>query len=381
MTVSNTEIEEGSCAIVIFFLLLPVIIYTIKDVSADFKSYLHSIASFTGCERTIPDREDVSSSIERASLLSKSKDSDDEDPDDSDIDLNDNMADIPPGSTTLNPSNVSLTLIDRDHNVLAQTTNPVDQMQQMLLCSNNGLHPKLAVILQSLNNQQLPSYDQSINVHIKPMELMLWLLFLTVSYIALRTMVVTKNMRHNFKYHAVEMQDVWELCLRGIIMYIFGNIAQRVSKVFFLWIGWFVLFYPFVFQICPTSFTIEVGHSMDWTMVSICIFVGVVNGYILLDNFHYVWKIKKWWIYGYGAFAVMIMYHIGFVRSANENIDIHIHHHHWAFVLTLFLHSKKTSSMVMHALLTAIFIHGITVFGCENLFDYKNLEDQNVIDV
>merc|ERR1712024_67473 len=102
------------------------------------------------------------------------------------------------------------------------------------------------------------------------MELMLWLLFLSISYIALRTMVVTKNMRHNFKYQAVEMQDIWELCLRGIIMYIFGNIAQRVSKVFFLWIGWFVLFYPFVFQICPTTFTIDVGHSMDWTLVSIC---------------------------------------------------------------------------------------------------------------
>merc|ERR1712083_1013951 len=115
--------------------------------------------------------------------------------------------------------------------------------------------------------------------------------------------------------------------------------------------------------------------------VSICIFVGVVNSYIVLDNFYYVWRIKKWWIYGYASFFCMVLYHIGFVRSANENIDIHIHHHHWAFVLSLFLHSKKMSSVVMHALLTAVFIHGITVFGCENLFDYKNLEEQSVIDV
>ena len=164
-------------------------------------------------------------------------------------------------------------------------------------------------------------------------------------------------------------------------MYIFGNIAQRFCIKFFLWIGWFVLFYPFVFQICPTSFTIDTEVKLDYTLISICIFVGVSNVYIVLDNFYYVYKIKKWWIYGYVAFFIMLLYHIIFIKSANNNIDIHIHHHHWAFILSLFLHSKKDSSIVMHALLTAVFIHGITVFGCENLFDYKDLQDTNVIDV
>lgn len=398
MTTSNTTIEEGSCTIVIFFLLLPVMICIIKDVKRDFMSFINptSKANKSGFELDADLVDPTSTEYERESLLSndKSKDSDEES--NSNMILNNNHNNHNRLNHRINNQThpMTVTLVDSKRNILAQTTSPHLSPQNRdsdddddndsfseQLCTNSKI-PEL--ILNNVNNVMLSSeYNQYLSIEIKPMELILWLLFLTLSYIALRTMVVTKNMRYNFKYNAVEMQDIFELCLRGIIMYIFGNIAQRVRVgfKFFLWIGWFVFFYPFVFQICPTSFTIDTEVTMDWTLISICIFVGVSNVYIVLDNFYYVYKIKKWWIYGYGAFGTTVLYHIIFIKSANSDIDIHIHHHHWAFILSLFLHSTKDSSIVMHALLTAVFIHGITVFGCENLFDYKDLQQTDVIDV
>ena len=371
---SNVAIEEGSCTIVIFFLLLPVMICIIKDVIRDFKAYSNhnfssSQNSYTPSSNNIDDQ---TNAYELKSLL-KSKDSDDEnasgDDDDDDVMIETNTQILNKASIT------SVTLIDSEHRVLAQTPNlTASQTDNLQLCTNSKI-PKL--ILSPI----MPVYDQCINVPIKPMELMLWLLFLTFCYIALRTMVLQRNLRYNFKYLAVEMQDIFELCLRGIIMYIFGNIQQRVCPKFFLWIGWFVLFFPFNYQICPTSFTIDIEAPLDNTLISICIFVGVSNVYIVLDNFWTVWNMQKWWIYGYVSFFSMVVYHFIVIKSANSEVDINIHHHHWAFVLSLFLHSKKESSAVMHALLTAVFIHGITVFGCENLFEYKSLEKAEVIDV
>eukprot|EP01084_Bolivina_argentea_P249471 417628_1 len=362
MTTTNTDIEEGSCFIVIFFLLLPTMICIVKDFSRDFRSYLHP--------RTVPPSDyklnlNVNGdSFERESLLGKSKDSDEETMDD-----DDNNNKLQSNDNNLSKSPItSITLVDSEHRILARTPNHIS-----LDDTQKGVNNKIPELILSL-----PVIEESINISIKPLELILWLIYLTLSYIALRTMVVSKNMRYNIKYIAADMQDILELSIRGIIVYIFGNIQQRICKKFFLWNAWFIFFYPFVFQICPTTLTIR--HSswneyiMNWKLISLIIFVGVSNIYIVLDNFYCVWKFKKWWIYGYISFGFVILYHVIFIKSANNDIDIHIHHHHWAFMLALFIHSKKDSSLVMHALLTSIFIHGITVFGCENLFDYKNVD-------
>eukprot|EP01083_Nonionella_stella_P008223 23676_1 len=366
MATRNIDIEEGSCLIVIFFLLLPVLICIIKDFSRDLTSYMQHVTTKRDkhSDRASKDDEldEQSSEVERASLLSESKDPNTELDDNGDVDEGEMIHKLRE-LQDISSSPVNVTLLDSKRNILAQTL-------------ANASLPELML------SPIMPAYEQCINVPIQPMQLMLWLLFLVLSYIALRNMVVSKKMRYNFKYTAVEMQDIFELCLRGIIVYIFGNIPQRFCVKFFLWLGWFVFFYPFVFQICPMTFTIQADPiKLDWTIIAICIFVGVSNLYIVLDNFHYVWKLHRWWIYGYSSFFMVVLYHIIFIKSANDDIDIQVHHHHWAFVLSLFLHSKKESSFVLHACMISVFIHGITVFGCENLFDYKNLEHSQVINV
>jgi len=381
---TNTTIEEGVCSIVIFFLLLPVMICIIKDVRRDFLRYYfirspHMKSKTSTYELNArDDGTSMDMDYESESLL-KSKDSDEDNPNDDDDDTLD-LVDVDRTFEAFRSSpNVSVTLVDKNSgNVLAKTKNTIHNVDgdtdEQALCANSKI-PEL--ILSPI----IPEYHSHIAIKIKPMELCVWLLFLTISYLALRTMVVSKNMRHNFKYTAVEMQDIFELGLRGIVLYVIGNIGERVSVKFFLWIAWFVFFYPFVFQICPTTFTIDSESKFDWTLISISVFVGASNFYIVLDNFKYVWRIQKWWIYGYFAFFCVVLYHIALIRSANHDIAIHVHHHHWAFVLSLFIHSPKDSSLVLHALLVAVFIHGIAVFGCENLFDYKNLENATVLDV
>ena len=224
MTTSNATIEEGSCTIVIFFLLLPVMICIIKDVKRDFLYYMtngHPTTTQSGFELNLID--DSSSDFERASLLNhKSKDSDDETEDIALSEPPTPLSDDDGGGgghqshhqiEHQSPTNLSVTLVDSKRNILAATKSPQSQHTQSddggdQLCVNHKI-PELIL------NPIIPEYHQYITIEIKPMELILWLLFLTLSYIALRTMVVTKNMRYNFKYNAVEMQDIFELCLRG----------------------------------------------------------------------------------------------------------------------------------------------------------------------
>merc|ERR1712228_789621 len=72
----------------------------------------------------------------------------------------------------------------------------------------------------------------------------------------------------------------------------------------------------------------------------------------------------------------------GFVQCimiifVSDFVLIHIHHHYWSLVLSLICRSSDKMTFVFQACLIAIFIHGNAVFGCEDLFQWKENINEN----
>ena len=59
------------------------------------------------------------------------------------------------------------------------------------------------------------------------------------------------------------------------------------------------------------------------------------------------------------------------IAFASNFVLIHIHHHYWALVVSLICRSENKMTCVFQAFCIAVFIHGIAVFGCEDIFQWK----------
>ncbi len=107
---------------------------------------------------------------------------------------------------------------------------------------------------------------------------------------------------------------------------------------------------------------------------------------IVLMGYSFVQNIRYFYLHGKGTiycicFGMVVLHLIvlselcgeGEGEDGDKKTHFHMHHHYWAFLLSLLFRCRYESSVAAHALLVAIFIHGISVFGCEPLVTLRNV--------
>eukprot|EP01084_Bolivina_argentea_P052062 95665_1 len=211
--------------------------------------------------------------------------------------------------------------------------------------------------------------------------IMSWFGLMIISYIFVRCLVNYLNWRRAFKYIATDCQDIMELCIRSFLIYVLGNIVNRfedtdTKKSFICYVIYFLVTYSVTFEGFPN---IEIGGKgiSNILAASLCIPFLIVFTYILLINCHVAYNrnvITRALFFG-GIIVLGIIQWIMIV-FASQYIRIHIHHHYYALVMAVMCRSSDKVSYVAQALLIAIFIHGITVFGCEDLFQWENVNHE-----
>ena len=142
------------------------------------------------------------------------------------------------------------------------------------------------------------------------------------------------------------------------------------------YIIYFLITYTVTYEQCPD---IEIGGAgiTNISSVILCIPFLILATYLLVRNCHaaYNRSIMIRTLFFSGIIILGLIQGI-MIWFASHYIRIHIHHHYWALVLALICRSKDKASYVAQACLIAIFIHGITLFGCEDLFQWEDVDQQ-----
>jgi len=247
----------------------------------------------------------------------------------------------------------------------------VSEIEMKSLLNAHSLSPSLPA---STGICATPSNSDTPIIEINSIRLVIFNAFIMICYILIRITAITFDLRRDYKFLAIELQDIYDICLKSTIIFIFGGICNRnlfEFKRFLLHIIGFAFMYTIVFQFAPEAFQLSPEMGLNGLILIILLFVLIIAIYLVQDNIIFARNCVQWRIYFFTLFAALFVYHLVIVFSGNENIQIHIHHHHWSFLLCLFLHSPKLSSFAAQAMLIGIFIHGIAVFGNEPWYQWN----------
>eukprot|EP01084_Bolivina_argentea_P282953 484474_1 len=203
-------------------------------------------------------------------------------------------------------------------------------------------------------------------------------------YILIRIIVELSPFRRVFKYVAGDFQDILNLLIRSFLIYVLGNISNRlktnVMKIkFVICLLWFAIIYTITFESCP-NITISADQTgVAWIGIVIVILIAPIFLYVISKNCLYAYYFKPLIIRNiyFLCLLFLLIFHILFILTTSLSIDakyigIHIHHHWWALLLSLVCRSDNKVTFIVQCCLIAIFIHGITVFGCEDLYGWNN---------
>jgi len=171
-----------------------------------------------------------------------------------------------------------------------------------------------------------------------------------------------------------------ELAIRSFLVYALGDISGRfgsaeAKRVFLCYVLYFLATYTLTFESCPN---IEIGgdgisSSAAWVLITPCF---VIAAYCFARNCQTACNrppMAK--ALFFGSVSVLLAIHWVMVFFGSTAIRIHLHHHHWAFALSIICRAPDRVSQCVQAMLIAIFVHGLSVFGCENLFQWELAEE------
>ena len=166
-----------------------------------------------------------------------------------------------------------------------------------------------------------------------------------------------------------------ELCIRSFLIYVLGNISSRfgsakAKRAFIGYVVYFLVTYTITFESCPDVEIGGDGISSPAALV-LCVPPVLAVSYVMARNCHTAWNQSSTVMLIYfGSMVVLILINLVMIYFGSADIRIHLHHHYWAFTLALVCRSSDKASQCGQALALAIFIHGLTVFGCEDLFQW-----------
>ena len=219
--------------------------------------------------------------------------------------------------------------------------------------------------------------DSVLSVCISWSNLAWWHGALTGLYILCRLLVTSLDLRRNDKPLALELQDVFQLNLHGLVLFVVGDVSHKRMLPhpdrFLKLLAYCVVMYTFAFDACPKGlqFSRHFQGSIEAYVVIIVIVALVV---------YCVFNCTRYYVHRgcglrYGAAWCAC---VGYVFACNRTVAwyadpaqfFHFHHQFWGFLLACLFRPPTEVAIVAQALALAVCIHGCSVFGWENLVHY-----------
>ena len=211
----------------------------------------------------------------------------------------------------------------------------------------------------------------------QPGNIALWFTLIATCYVVLRSTANYLNWRRSFKFVASDIQGMQELLLRAFVLYVAGNVSSRLvsSSIkirFACFIVYFLFAYSLTFESCPN---IELGGNgsgsinIVWSFLLVSPIVFALIYVLLRNGFAECAPSRRRLCLG--VFAIWTLSQMAMIYTASPLLSVHLHHHHWAFVLALVCRSPDSASFVGQAAAVAVFIHGIAMFGREDVLAWK----------
>ncbi len=211
---------------------------------------------------------------------------------------------------------------------------------------------------------------------------------LTGLYILCRFLVVSLDLRRNAKPLALELQDIFQMNLHGLVLFVVGDVSHKLAHPdasrFLKLLAYCVVMYVFAFDTCPKGlqFSRHFQGSAEAYVVIIGI-AGLVVCCVVNCTRYYLRRGSGLW---YGAAWCAC---VGYVLACNRAVAwyadpaqfFHFHHQIWGFLLACLLRAPTEVAMIGQALALAVCIHGCSVFGWENLVHYYHTSSVEFTDL
>ena len=350
--------ETVSCFSGVFLMALPLSIFIVKDI----KPFINEITSWIG-------RRQQKTPIENenhASLLITDENS-------------------------IAPLNIEQKNIEQNQEIPVINEPLSSHIEDESLDHDQHQNQQPQIKSQQYSDMNLYVYS-SINTLLEYSSIITWFGTLLFGYTLSRVVAELFDYRRNFKYAATHFQDIIDMCIRSFLIYILGNIAcrfetNRMKLKFFLCVIYFLMVYEFTFQNCPGIKFAADGLSADTASVVIMITIFALIGlYLAVRNCYNLCIVKEsdheaigkrkrkiFWVF----FVLIVLFNIAMIIiGSTDHVNIHIHHHYWTFLVALFFRSDNKAIFMIQALVIAMMIHGISIFGCSDLYSWKNVNTQ-----
>eukprot|EP00667_Euglena_gracilis_P018436 EG_transcript_19586 len=194
-----------------------------------------------------------------------------------------------------------------------------------------------------------------------------WFALLYAAYGLLSVVSLALGLRRHAKNVGDWVEDMECLFLRGITLLLVGvehRLVDRAQRGLFILLTLYsVLMYSLLFEVAP-GVSIKVDVLKVDTVICLA-FAAVVVGVVLA---HHLLVVSR----QAGLFQVLycsaLLVAITGVVTGVSHAKMHVHHYWWGWVLAHFFSLGTRASLAAQAVCVALFVHGISMFGCDRLF-------------